>query len=157
MEMIAGGASFAPNRWSFPAVATLNRNKSWCSSTALIMAAKNTKNCAFSCGVSPGSSRLIPVSVDNDQLLCLPLPLMPSNGFSWSRATNPCFLATRWINSIVNWLWSVAIFVVAKIGANSCWAGATSLCSVLAKMPSFHNSWFKSDMNSCTRDLIVPK
>ena len=82
IEMIAGGASLAPSLWSFPAVATLNRNKSWCSSTALIIAARNTKNCAFSCGVSPGSNKFNPVSVDNDQLLCLPLPLIPSNGFS---------------------------------------------------------------------------
>ena len=43
----------------------------------------------FSLGVSPGSSRLSPVSVDIDQLLCLPEPLMPANGFSCSRQTIP--------------------------------------------------------------------
>ena len=44
---------------------------------------------AFSCGVLPGSSRLSPVSVPIDQLLCLPEPLTPANGFSWSRQTRP--------------------------------------------------------------------
>ena len=38
----------------------------------------------------PASSRFTPVSVANDQLLCLPLPLTPAKGFSWSRQTRPC-------------------------------------------------------------------
>ena len=41
-------------------------------------------------------------------------------------------LAMRFISSMVSWLWSVAMLVVPKIGASSCWAGATSLCLVLA-------------------------
>ncbi len=36
----------------------------------------------LSCGLSPGSSRFMPVSVLIDQLLCLPEPLTPANGFS---------------------------------------------------------------------------
>ena len=36
----------------------------------------------FPDGVSPGSIRLVPVSVLIDQLLCLPEPLTPANGFS---------------------------------------------------------------------------
>ena len=51
------------------------------------MAHKKSKNCAFSYGVSPGSSKLIPVSVDKEKLLCLPEPLIPSNGFSFNKAT----------------------------------------------------------------------
>ena len=39
---------------------------------------------------SPGSSRFTPVSVEMDQLLCLPLPLTPAKGFSCSRQTRPC-------------------------------------------------------------------
>ena len=66
----------------------------------------------FSCGVSPGESRFIPVSVAMDQLLCFPLPLTPANGFSCRRQTIPCFLATLCITSIVSWLWSVARLVV---------------------------------------------
>ena len=48
-------------------------------------ATQKTRNWALSCGVSPGLSRFSPVSVDIDQLLCLPEPLMPANGFSCSR------------------------------------------------------------------------
>ena len=38
---------------------------------------------------SCGSSRLTPVSVDIDQLLCLPEPFTPANGFSCSSAWRP--------------------------------------------------------------------
>ena len=84
--MIAGGASFAPSRWSLPALATVTRSSSGYLATARIVATQNTRNCAFSCGLSPGLSRFSPVSVDIDQLLCLPLPLMPANGFSCKQA-----------------------------------------------------------------------
>ena len=57
IEIIAGGASLAPSLWSFPALAAANLNKSEYSSTALITALRKNKNCAFSCGVLPGSSR----------------------------------------------------------------------------------------------------
>ena len=87
--MIAGGASLAPSRWSWPALATDARSSSWCLSTAWMTAAQKNRNCRFSCGVSPGSSRLGPVSVPIDQLLCLPEPLTPANGFSCSRQTSP--------------------------------------------------------------------
>ena len=87
--MIAGGASLAPRRWSWPTFATDARSSSWCLSTAAITAAQKNRNCRFSCGVSPGSSRLCPVSVPIDQLLCLPEPLTPANGFSCSRQTRP--------------------------------------------------------------------
>ena len=48
----------------------------------------------MSCGVSPGPSRLLPNSSDSDQLLCLPEPLTPANGFSCSRQARPYFGAT---------------------------------------------------------------
>ncbi len=48
--------------------------------------------------------------------------------------------------SMTSWLWSVAMFVVAKMGAISYWAGATSLCWVLEVMPIFHSSMLRSFM-----------
>ena len=156
IEIIAGGASFAPRRWSFPADATLSRSKSWCLSTALITAVKSRRNWAFSRGVSPGSSRLNPSSVLMDQLLCFPLPFTPAKGFSARRQYRPCFKATCFISCIVSWFWSALRFVVVKIGAISCWAGATSLCFVLLKIPSFHSSVSRSAINSAMRGLIEP-
>ena len=50
-----------------------------------------------------------------------------------------------------------ATFVVEKIGANSCCAGATSLCFVLASTPSFHSSSSSSCMNAAILGLIAPK
>ena len=120
-------------------------------------AVRNSRNCAFSIGVEPGSSRFSPLSVEIDQLLCLPDPFTPSNGFSCSRQTSPWRSATFFIISIVSWLWSVAMFAVAKTGAISCWQGATSLCSVLAFTPSFQSSSSKSAMNALTRGRIEPK
>ena len=87
IEMIAGGASLAPRRWSWPAPAIDARRSSWCLYTAAMTAAVKNRNGRFSLGVSVGSSRLLPASVPIDQLLCLPEPLTPANGFSWSRHT----------------------------------------------------------------------
>ena len=87
--MIAGGASLAPRRWSWPGLAIDARSSCWWVSTAWITAAAKSRKIRFSCGVSPGSSRLRPVSVPIDQLLCLPEPLTPANGFSCSRQTSP--------------------------------------------------------------------
>ncbi len=87
--MIAGGASLAPRRWSCPALAIDARSSCWCVLTAWMTAAQKNRNCRFSAGVSPGSSRFRPVSVPIDQLLCLPEPLTPAKGFSCSRQTRP--------------------------------------------------------------------
>ena len=59
MEIMAGGASFAPRRWSFPALATELRSRSLCLSTASMMAASTVRKMAFCCGSVPGSSRFL--------------------------------------------------------------------------------------------------
>ncbi len=56
---------------------------------------------------SCGSSRLTPVSVAIDQLLCLPQPLTPANGFSCSSACRPWRGATRLRVSIISIWWSL--------------------------------------------------
>ena len=89
IEMIAGGASLAPRRWSWPMLATEARSRPWCLFTAWITAAQKNRKLVFSAGVSPGSIRLWPSFVPIDQLLCLPDPFTPANGFSWSRQTRP--------------------------------------------------------------------
>ena len=60
IEMIAGGASFAPRRWSWPRFATEARSRPWCLLTAWITAVQKNRKLAFSAGVSPGSIRLVP-------------------------------------------------------------------------------------------------
>ena len=87
--MIAGGASLAPRRWSWPGEAIDARSSAWCLLTAWMTAAQKNRKRWFSCGVAPGSSRLEPVSVPIDQLLCLPDPLTPANGFSCRRQMSP--------------------------------------------------------------------
>ncbi len=102
IEMIAGGASLAPRRWSWPRLATDARSSPWCLLTAWITAAQKNRKLVFSAGVSPGSSRLLPVSVPIDQLLCLPEPLTPAKGFSCSRQTSPYLRATLCITCIAS-------------------------------------------------------
>ena len=58
--MIAGGASLAPRRWSWPMLATEARSSPWCLLTAWITAAQKNRKWMLSAGVSPGSSRLVP-------------------------------------------------------------------------------------------------
>ena len=77
MDQTLGNTLFAA---TFLATDILSR--SWCSSTALITAARNTRNSIFSLGFLLGSRRFFPVFVDIAQLLCLPDPLIPSKGFS---------------------------------------------------------------------------
>src|SRR6266699_653074 len=60
-------------------------------------AEQKTRNCALSWGLSPGFKRFSPASVAIDQLLCLPEPLMPAKGFSWSRQIRPYFSAVFFV------------------------------------------------------------
>ncbi len=111
----------------------------------------------LSAGVSPGSIRLWPVSVPIDQLLCLPEPLTPANGFSCSRQTSPYLRATDWSSCIVSCWWSEPTFEFSKTGAISYWPGATSLWRVLTGTPSFASSSSESIMKASTRSGIEPK
>ena len=58
IEMIAGGASFAPSRWSLPAPVTAARSRSLCRFTASMIAVSTVRKIAFWCGSLPGLSRL---------------------------------------------------------------------------------------------------
>ena len=155
--MIAGGASFAPRRWSWPMLATDARSRPWCLLTALITAAQKNRKLMFSAGVSPGSIRFIPVSVPIDQLLCLPDPLTPANGFSCSRQTRPYLRATARITCIVSCWWSEPTFEFSYTGAISYWFGATSLWRVLTGTASFASSRSVSSMQARIRSGIEPK
>ena len=155
--MIAGGASFAPRRWSWPASAMLARIRSACTLTARMTAIRKARNWALACGSLPGSRRFSPSSVAIDQLLCLPEPLIPANGFSWMRNIRPCCGARRRIRLITIMLWSDPTEVGSKTGAISNWPGATSLWRVLAGMPRRHSSRSRSIMNARIRSRIGPK
>ena len=85
VEMMVGGASPAPKRCSFDALITEAFNKPLWRCTAAMMFTRKVINCKFSKAVRPGLRRFTPVSVPSDQLLCLPEPLMPLNGFSCKR------------------------------------------------------------------------
>ena len=63
IEMIAGGASFAPSRWSLPALAMLARSSPCHLLTARSTAAQNTRNCMLSCGFAPGLQQVVPLVV----------------------------------------------------------------------------------------------
>ena len=155
--MIAGGASLAPRRWSWPMLATDARSRPWCLFTALITAAQKNRKFTLSAGVSPGSSRLCPVSVPIDQLLCLPEPLTPAKGFSCSRHTRPYLRATRFMTCIVSCWWSEPTFEFSNTGASSYWLGATSLWRVLTGTPRRASSSSDSIMNARIRSGIDPK
>ena len=157
MEIIAGGASFAPKRWSFPAEAIAARNKSACWQTAWIVFTKKTKNWRFSWGLIPGESKFLPLSVLRDQLLCLPEPFTRAKGFSWNNTFKSWRPAIFSITSISNWLWSTATLASSNKGAHSNWPGATSLCRVFNGMPNFHASISKSAIKANTRSGIAPK
>ena len=111
IEMIAGGASLAPKRWSLFTEAIEARNKSACSCTAFTVFTKKAKNIKLFLGVLPGANRFLPVLVIKLQLLCLPDPFTPAYGFSCNNTLKLWRLATFSITSINNWLWSIAKFI----------------------------------------------
>ncbi len=51
-----------------------------------------------------GSTGCFPLLSDKDQFTCLPEPLIPAKGFSWSRHASLCFFATDCIVSMTIWL-----------------------------------------------------
>ncbi len=69
---------------------------------AAIVFTKNVKNCRLDFGFFPGANKFTPVLVLNDQLLCLPEPFNPANGFSCSNTLKLCLRATFSIKSINN-------------------------------------------------------
>ena len=60
----------------------------------------------------------------------------------------PCFWATLFKVTIRSCWWSAATLDRSNIGASSNWPGATSLCRVLAGIPSLNNSRSASSMNA---------
>ena len=156
-EMMAGGASLAPRRWAFVALMMeAFKRPLWRYTPMRVSTTKVMKRRASS-GVLPGAWRIMPVSVVSDQLLCLPEPLMPAKGFSWSRQRKPCLRATLRMSDMRSMLWSTAKLHSSKIGASSNWLGATSLWRVLQGMPSSSACISRSRMNSATRSGIAPK
>ena len=125
--------------------------------TARIAAAQKTRNWAFSCGVSPGTNRLPSSELPSEKLTCLPDPFTPVNGFSWNRHSMPCLRATVLNTVISSCWWSDATLARSNIGAISNCPGATSLCRVLAGMPSLNSSRSVSIMKPSTRSGMAPK
>ena len=111
----------------------------------------------MSCGLSPGTNRLPSSVLPSEKFTCLPEPFTPSNGFSWNRHSMPCLRATALKVVISSCWWSEASLARSNIGATSNWPGATSLCRVLAGMPSLNSSGSVSIMNPSTRSGIAPK
>ena len=69
----------------------------------------------------------------------------------------PCFWATVLKVVISSCWWSAATLARSNIGASSNWPGATSLCRVLAGMPSLNSSRSASIMKPSTRSGMAPK
>ena len=102
----------------------------------------------LSSGVLPGAWRRWPVSVVRLQLLCLPLPLMPAKGFSWSRQRKPW-----WRGDVAHQRHNEHIVVDSQVAflinrSELKLVGATSLWRVLQGMPNSSDWISKSRMNS---------
>ena len=81
-ERLEDGASLTPILRSLLAETVAAFIRFLCFKTAVIVLIKKDKNCRLLIGVLPGLRRLMPVFVLRDQLVCLPEPLILSNGFS---------------------------------------------------------------------------
>mmetsp|Transcript_40131 Transcript_40131/g.99329 ORF Transcript_40131/g.99329 Transcript_40131/m.99329 type:complete len:254 (-) Transcript_40131:891-1652(-) len=158
VEITEGGASMAPRRKSLPGEAMDRRMRSPYSLTAATMAAITTGKISGlpeRLVMSAGLSSCTPSSVEMDQLLCLPLPFTPWNGFSCSRHARPCFSATSSQICITTRFWSVCVMTLPNSGANSYWLGATSRWRVLSGMPSLKHSCWISAMHFSTWPCVL--
>eukprot|EP01139_Manchomonas_bermudensis_P025598 Amastigsp_a845891_8.p5 type:complete len:137 gc:universal Amastigsp_a845891_8:996-1406(+) len=125
--------------------------------SAYMRAATKTVKRFCSASDAPGEKMLAPVSVLTPQLLCLPEPLSPLNGFSWKSTSRSWRCAASARMSIARRFWSAAELVIEKIGAVSCCAGATSLWRVAHEIPDAHISAWASRSMSRTRSGIRAK
>ena len=132
-------------------------SKPLCRNTAIRVFTMNVMKRKFSSAVLPGAISSTPVSVPNDQLLCLPEPFTPLKGFSCNNTRKPCVRATLRISDMISMLWSTAKLHSSKIGASSNWFGATSLWRVFTGMPSSKACISKSFMKAATRVGMAPK
>ena len=101
-EIMAGGASCPPSRCEFVALMILALSKPLWRYTPISVSTTKVRKRRVSSGVLPGECKMTPVSVLSDQLLCLPLPLMPAKGFSWSKQRKPCLRAMLRISDTSN-------------------------------------------------------
>src|SRR5260370_3494699 len=99
-------------------------------------ATQKTRNWALSWGVSPGLSRFSPVSVDIDQLLCLPEPLIPANGFSCGKHAREDLGAVLRINSIISICRPSPGLEAPKAGRSPHCSGAPSLDASVPAPPA---------------------
>ena len=157
IEIMAGGASLAPRRWSLPGVATAVRSRSAYSSTALMTAVKNTMNCRFCMGVSPGSSRVLvrgaqrPVvvlaaAVDALERLLVQQADQAVAGRQVSSSSPSSAGCGRWRR------WRCRRWGPAHAGR-----GRPRCAWSWRGMPSFHSSSSRSFMNSETTGRITPE
>ena len=103
-EIMAGGASCPPSLCEFVALMMLAFSKPLWRYTPIKVSTTKVRKRSVSSGVLPGECKMIPVSVLSDQLLCLPLPLIPAKGFSWSKQRNPCLRAILRMSDTSNML-----------------------------------------------------
>mmetsp|Transcript_53689 Transcript_53689/g.141530 ORF Transcript_53689/g.141530 Transcript_53689/m.141530 type:complete len:203 (+) Transcript_53689:562-1170(+) len=145
VDITAGGASHAPRRKSFPGLAMAMRMRSPCLSMPETRAAMMTGKASglpVASLSALGFRSCTPSLVARDQLLCLPLPLIPAKGFSCRRHARPFLAATSSEICITIRFWSVCTGAGPKSGANSYWFGATSRWRVFRGMPILkHSSW----------------
>ena len=127
IDMIAGGASLSPRRWSWPMPAT-RRRRPWCRLTAWITAAQKNMKLTLSAGSSPGSSRCRRCRCPSP-VVVLARAVDAGEGLSWSRQTRPYLWATFCMTYIVS-CGGRADIEFSKMGAITYWLGATSLWRV---------------------------
>ena len=118
-EIMAGGASLPPSRWALVALIIDALSSPLCLYTAISVSTIKVTKRRFSSGVLPGACSSTPLSELRLQFWCLPLPLIPSNGFSCNSTRNPWLRATFFISDINSMLWSTARLHSSKMGASS--------------------------------------
>ena len=133
------------------------RSSAWWLLTAWMTAAQKNRNCRFSEGVSPGSSRFNARVGAHRPVVVLARAVDARERLLVQQA-HQAIAAGDVLHHLHRQLWwSQPTFEFSKIGATSYWLGATSLWRVLTGTPSLASSSSVSSMYASIRSGIEPK
>ena len=136
IEMIAGGASLAPSRWSLPAVAIDARSRSACSVHGADHGEQEDQELHVGVRVVAGIEQVDAGVGGHRPVVVLAAAVDAGKRLLVQQSCRPCRSATRLRVSITSIWWSLAMLAFSKSGAISYCPGATSLCRVLTGTPS---------------------
>ncbi len=157
MDTTAGGASFAPRRWSLLAVARRAEQILIIVHGLNDRAEEEQETARSGAACRRASRRLTPVSVAERPVVVLAGAVHAVERLFVQQADKAVARRDLFMTPWSSWLWSVAMFAVAKIGRELVLRGGDLVVLGLGKHAELPQLLVQIAMNAATRGLIAPK